>query len=181
MAVTRPGVNQSNQDLVAILDGQTFRPLFGLASVTSVTVRETSKLTTFAVEDGTQRTDHRVIDPVEIDLPLLLTEQTRDLYQQLRAAYLEGRYLIIQTKVGSYPSMMVYEIPHDETPDTGDAIAIAVKLREIMTYTPEFGALPPRKVTNPAQASTVQKGQQQTTESPPATRRRASVLYGLTN
>ena len=181
MAVTQPGVNNSNQDLVAILDGQTFRPLFDRASVTSVTVRETSKLTTFAVEDGTQRTDHRVIDPVEIDLPLLLTEETRDLYQQLRAAYLEGRDLIIQTKVGSYPSMMVYEIPHDETPDTGDAIAIAVKLREIMAYTPEFGALPPRKVANPAQSSTVQKGQQQTTESSPSTRRRASVLYGLTN
>ena len=181
MAITQPGINQSNQDLVAILDGQNFRPLFDEISITRVTVRETSKLTTFAVEDGTQRTDHRVIDPVEIDLPIILTESTRDLYQQLRAAYIEGRELIIQTKVSSYPSMMVYEIPHEETPDTGEAIAIAVKLREIMTYTPEFGALPPRKVTNPAQSSTVQKGQQQTTESTAATQRRASVLYGIVN
>lgn len=181
MATTSPGVNQSSQDLVAILDGQSFQPLFAGVSLTRVTVRETSKLTSFAVEDGTQRTDHRVIDPVEIDLPLLLTEATRDLYQQLRAAYLEGRTLIVQTKVSSYSSMMVYEIPHDETPEAGDAIAIAVKLREIMIYTPEFGALPTRKVSNPAQASTVEKGQQQTTESTPATQRRASVLYGLTN
>ena len=59
MAVTQPGVNNSNQDLVAILDGKTFRPLFDRASVTSVTVRETSKLTTFAVEDGTQRPERR--------------------------------------------------------------------------------------------------------------------------
>ncbi|UNY40194.1 structural protein [Pseudomonas phage vB_PcuM_ KLEP17-4] len=181
MAITTPGVNQSNQDLVAILDAQTFRPLFANSKITRVTVRETSKLTTFAVEDGTQRTDHRVIDPVEIDLPILLTEFTRDLYQQLRAAYLEGRELIIQTKVSSYPSMMIYECPHDETPDTGDAIAIAVKLREIMTYTPEFGSLPPLKVTNLAQSSTVQKGQQQTTESTAATQRRASVLYRISN
>lgn len=181
MALTQPGINNSNQDLVAILDGQTFRPLFAGATLTRVTVRETSKLTTFAVEDGTQRTDHRVIDPVEIDLPIMLTEFTRDLYGQLRAAYIEGRTLIVQTKVSSYQAMMIYEIPHEEVPENGDAIAIAVKLREVMTYTPEFGTLPPRKVSNPAQSSTVQKGQQQTTESTPATRRRASVLYGLTN
>lgn len=181
MAITAPGVNQSSQDLVAILDGQTFRPLFAGANVTSVTVRETSKLTSFAVEDGTQRTDHRVIDPIEIDLPLILTEATRSLYEQLRAAYYEGRDLIVQTKVSSYQSMMIYEIPHEESPDVGEAIPIAVKLREIMVVTPEFGSLPPRKVTNPAQSSTVQKGQQQTEESGSTTRRRASVLYGLTN
>lgn len=181
MAITAPGINQASQDLVAILDGSTFRPLLEAANTTQVTVRETSKITSFAVEDGTQRTDHRVIDPVEIDYPIILTESTRSLYEQLRNAYLEGRDLIVQTKVSSYSSMMIYEMPHDESPANGDSIAIAVRMREIMVVTPEFGALPPRKVLNAAQASTVQRGQQQTESTDAPTRRRASVLYGIIN
>ena len=181
MAFTQPGVNTKSQDLVAILDAENFRPLFEAANIMRVTVRETSKLISFAVEDGTQRTDHRVIDPVEIDLPLLLTEDTRDLYEQLRQAYLDGLDLIVQTKVRSYPSMMIYEIPHEETPEQGDSIPVAVKMREIQVVKPEFGTLPPRQVANPAQSSTVRRGAQQTEEADAPTRRKASVLYGIAN
>jgi hypothetical protein len=77
--------------------------------------------------------------------------------------------------------MMIVEMPHDENPEQGESIPIAIKLQELKTVEAEFGALPPRSVSNPAQASTVAKGSQQTTESSAPTRRRASVLYGLTN
>lgn len=181
MAFTDPRVNSASQDLVAILDADNFQQLFELASPMRVTVRETSKLTSFAVEDGTQRTDHRVLNPVEVDLPMLLTEDARNIYEALRQCYLEGRALIIQTKTGSYPSMMIFEMPHEEIPEQGESIPVAVKLREVKVITPEYGTLPARRVANPAQASTVKKGQQQTTESSDPTRRKASVLHGVFN
>lgn len=168
-------------ELVAIVDAQDFRILFANANPMRVTVRETSKLTSWPVEDGTQRTDHRVIDPIEIDLPLVLTDDTRNLFEALRNAFLEGRELIIQTKVRSYPAMMITDIPHDEIPDQGDSIPVAVKLKQVITIKPEFGVLPARSVANVNQSSTVKKGVQQTEESPPAQRRRASTLYTLAN
>lgn len=174
-------INNSAQDAVSILNADNFQVLFAGANPMRLTVRETSKLTTWSVEDGTQRTDHRVIDPVEIDLPFLLTDDTRNLYEQFRQAYLDGALLIVQTKVSSYPGMMIYEMPHDEIPEQGDSIPMAIKMREIRTITPEFGKLPPRKVANQAQSDTVSKGQQQTTETDAATNRRASILYGLAN
>lgn len=181
MSSTVQGVRRSTQDAVAILDAQSFQPLFVGSNPMRVSVRETSRLTTWAVEDGSSRTDHRVLDPVEINIPMLLSEDTRSLYEQLRTAYLEGRDLIVQTKVASYSSMMIYEIPREETPDQGDAIAIEVKLREIRVVTPEFGTLPPSRVSNPAQASTQNRGQQQTDEADAPTQRRASLLYRITN
>jgi hypothetical protein len=102
MAFTQPGVNQAAQDIIALLDAQSFRPLFAGAHPMACTVRETSKLTQFKVEDGTERADSRVFDPVTIDFPMLLTDNTRDLFEQLRAAYLSGLVLIVQTRVSSY-------------------------------------------------------------------------------
>lgn len=181
MAGTDPRINSATQDLVAILDGDSYQQLFELANPMRVTVRETSKLTKWAVEDGTMRTDHRVVEPVEIDLSLLLTDEVRNLFERLRQAFVEGRELIIQTKVRSYPSMMITEMPHDEIPEQGDSVPVAIKLQEVKVVTPEYGTLPARRVANPDQSSTVKKGQQQTTESSQATSRKGSILYGAFN
>ena len=181
MSSTTLGVRRSTQDAVAILDAQSFQPLFAGANPMRVSVREVSKLTTFTVEDGTSRTDHRVIDPVEITIPFLLSDNTRDLYEQLKTAYIEARDLIVQTKVASYSGMIIFELPHEEIPEQGDSIPVEVKLREIKPVTPEFGTLPPRRVTSPEQASTQGRGQQQTTEADAPTQRRASALYRIAN
>ena len=181
MAQTDLSVHESAQDLVAILDADGYQPLFETSNPMRVTVRETAKLTKFAVEDGAQRTDHRVIDPVEIDLPLLLTDDVRNVFETLRQAWLDGKELIVQTKVRSYPNMMIAEIPHEETPDQGDSIPVAVKLQEVTVIKPEFGSLPTRKVANASQASTTKKGNQQTSETSDADKKRASVLHGVFN
>jgi hypothetical protein len=72
-------------------------------------------------------------------------------------------------------------MPHDETPEQGDSISVAVKLREIKVVKAEFGTLQPSNVSNQSQTSTVKKGNQQTSEADAPTTRRASVLYGVFN
>lgn len=179
MATTDSRVNQASQDLVAILDGKTFQPLFAAANPMRVTVRETSRLTQFKVEDGTTRTDHRVIDPIEIELPLLIAGQFRQVFEALRTAFLAGKELVVQTKARTYSGMMITELPHEEAPDQGDSLPVAVRLQEIRSVSPEFGTLPASKVANPNQASTIDKGNQQTAVSDASTQRRASTLYEI--
>lgn len=181
MAVTQPGVNRASQDIVAILDATNYQILFAGANPMRCTVRETSVITKWAVEDGTNRTDHRTINATEIDLPLLLTDDTRALYEQLRSVYLAGTELIVQTKVGSHAGMMILEIPREEVPDAGAAILINVKLSEIVQVKPQLGTLPSSSVSSRRQSSTTARGNQQTTEADGATNRRASVLYGVFN
>lgn len=181
MATTQQGISNKSQDSVAILDATTFQPLFPNANPMRVSVRETSRLTSWAVEDGTQRTDHRVLDPVEIEIPFLLTNQSRALFEQLRQAFIAGTDLIVQGRARTYPKMMIYECPHEETPDQWEAIPVSIKMREVVVITAEFGALPPSKVASEKQASTVKKGNQQTEEADAPTQRKASALYEILN
>lgn len=169
--------------IVQMVNSESLQPILpDGASPMRVNVRETSKLTSWPVEDGTQRTDHRVIDPIEIDFSLLISsDQNRDIFDQLRQIYLRGDEITVQTKLRVYESMMIFEMPHDETPDVADAFTIAVKLKQVITVKPEFGTLPPERVANKTQASTVKKGGQQTAQADAPTQRKASTLYRLAN
>lgn len=170
------------QDLVAILDSESFEQLFTAAQPMRVSVRDTKRATKFEVEDGTTRSDHVVQDQIEISIDLLLQDDdARDGYQQIKQAKNDNRLVIVQTKVDSYESMLITEIPHDETVELGNSISMPMRLVEWRTVTPQYGALPPSKVKNKKQASTSKGGQKQTTEADAPTKRKASVLYGVFN
>lgn len=179
MASTDLSVNQSSQDLTALLDGESFAQLFPLAAPMRVTVREIAKVTGFTTEDGSRRSDGIVYSPTEIDIPFMLTVDSRSVYANMRQAWRSQKSLIVQTKVSSYPGMIIQEMPHEETPEQGNAILVNIKLMAIETIKPEYGVLPPSKVANKSQASTVKKGQQQTAEADAPVKRKASVLAGL--
>lgn len=172
-----------NDFIVSIINATTLLPLFpeGVSPM-QVTVKETSKLTSWPVEDGTQRTDHRVLEPIEIDFPIMLhSENNRDLFDRIRQVYLNGDEIIVQTKMRTYESMMILEMPHDESSDIYGTIPVSVKIKQVITIKPEFGTLPPKAVADKKQSSTVKKGGQQTQEADTATRRKSSTLYRLAN
>lgn len=170
------------QDLVAILDGESFEQLFVAAQPMRVSVRKTKRVTKYEVEDGTIRSDHAVDDQIEVAIDILVQEDdARDVYQQFAQAMKDNRLVTVQTKVSSYSSMLISEMPHDETVELGGAISIPLRLVEWRTVEPQYGALPPSKVKNKKQASTSKGGQKQTTEADAPTTRKASVLYGVFN
>lgn len=185
MASTDTSVNLQSQDLIAVLDADNLTQLFPLASVMQVTVRELSKILSYTAEDGSEKSDHIVYLPVEIDIPFLLTDDMRNVYAAFKQAWKTQRSLIVQTRVDTYSNMLIYEMPHDETAEFGASTVVQVKLKVFDTTQPEYGPLPPRKVSgatgNKSQASTVKKGQVQTTESTAPTKRKASVLAGIYN
>lgn len=161
-------------DAVAVFD-EGFNQVFENARPIKAKVYESAKVMEHPVETGVMVTDHRVINPVEIELSLILTAlDYRSVYQQIKQIYRDATLLTVQTKTDSYLNMIISDMPHDEDPDLFDAIAIAVKLKEVLYVTAQFGTLPASRVANPVNASTVQKGEQQTTEggSP-------SILYGI--
>lgn len=172
-------LSTSTQQQVTILDFDSFETLFASAHPMRVAVREEKRATKFAVEDGTERSDHVVRQLTEIQIDFLLVDDTRNQFESLQQAFQQNRPLTVQTKVKTYDSMMIVGMPHDETPELGMAVNVPIRLQEWSAVKPEFGELPPAKVENKSQSSTVKRGQQTSEASGAATERRGSVLGGV--
>jgi hypothetical protein len=167
----------ASADVVAIYDQQ-FRQVFQLARPIKAVVKEASKVMEHPLETGATIIDHTIILPVEIELSIIPTRgEFRDVFQRIRQAFKNRELFSVQTKTGMYENQLIQDIPHDEDPDLFDTISLAVKMREVQLVAAQFAKLPPRKVRNPSDASTVDRGQQQPKEST----RGSSVLFGVFN
>lgn len=172
----------ASQDLVCILDGENFQQLFIASQPMRMTVREIKRPTKFVVEDGSTRSDHVVVEAVEISIDLYIDgEDARDGYKQIKQAWRDNRLVTVQGKVDSYKSMLIAEIPHDESPEFGMGISMPMRLIEWRSVKPEYGSLPPSKVKSKKQADTAKGGQKQANQADQPTQNKASVAYRLFN
>lgn len=158
---------------VSIYDDESFKQIFDSASPMRISVREDATITRFPVENGEEKSDHMVIEPVEIVIDFLLTEDTKTEYQALRETFLGKKLVTVQTKVASYPSMLIEAMPHEESPQIGTAIFVPIRFAEWRPVTPETSDA----VADPKQSKTTPRGQQQTTPTPPATKAKGSIAY----
>lgn len=164
-------------DVVAIFN-QNFQHLFVSARPIKATVKEDSKLMEHPLETGATIIDHTIILPYEIELSLILKNgEYRDVYERIRQTFLNREIVLVQTKTALYDNMIIQSLPHEEEPELFDTIALALKLRHVQIVQAQFAKLPSRSVRNPSNASTVDRGQQQPTEST----RGSSVLFGVFN
>jgi len=155
-------IPSGSADVVAVFD-QTFKQLFSTARPLKITVKEEKKVMQHPIETGEVIADHAVIQPVNIELSVLLQgrDDYRSVYQEIRTIFLNNTIIIVQTRTGTYSNMVISAMPHDETPEQFDMIAIAVKLEEALFVTPKTGKLPPAKVKDKKKASTVDAGVKQ--------------------
>lgn len=161
-------------DVVAITAAG-FAPVFAAARPLTASVFEFADLMEHPLETGAVIADHIVFQPVEIELPLLCVGEFayRSTYAAIRSTFNAGTLLTIRTRTGSYPRMVITDLPHDETPDQFDAVSIRLRLREARFVTPKTG-LSSSQVKNPSQASTARRGSQQTTSGNASTTAKAN-------
>lgn len=165
-------------DVVAITaDG--FTPLFPAARPMTASVFEIAKLMDHPLETGSVISDHIVFDPIEIRLPMICVGEIeyRATYATIKAVFLAGTVLSVVTRTGSYPSMVIAEIPHEEDPDHFNAIQINIRLREARFVTPQTGQLTSAN-TDADKTSTVTRGAQKASAAPAAQATQASSEYG---
>jgi hypothetical protein len=145
-------------DVVAVLDEQ-MTQLFPMARPGKAVINESAKLAEHPVESGGTIVDHRVIQPVEIDLEVYVTKYA-ETYQKIRSAFYGNSLLKVQTRSGLYENMAIEAMPHEESPEMVDVFTMSIKLREINLVTAQFVALPPSRVAQSNDASTVDRGEQ---------------------
>jgi hypothetical protein len=160
------------QDVVAVFNSDLVQ-VFTQARAIKANVDRSSKAMEHPLETGATITDHRIILPVSIDLSLLLvSEDYQAVYQQVRDLFKAGALLTVQTRADSFPSMLIEKMPHDESPDMYDGIALALTLKQAQFVQPQFSTY---KVAAAKDSNTVPRGQQEGTEST----RRSSILSGV--
>lgn len=160
-------------DVVAIT-GAGFMPLFTQARPLTAGVYETADVMEHPLETGAVIADHIVFQPVEIELPLLCIGDLayRSTYALLRSTFNAGTLLTIRTRTGSYPNMIITDLPHEETADVFDGIAIRLRLREARFVTPKTG-LSKEQTKDAKQSSTTNRGSQQTSSANASTTAKA--------
>lgn len=160
-------------DVVAVLNGETSAQVFARARPMQARVFERSALMEHPLEDGTVIADHKVADPTEIDMPLFVTDTAElpEIFEEIRQLYDAGALLLVQTRAASYDNMVITEIPHEESGDTLGSLTIGLRLRQARFVQPRFGGLAAKQVEPSPKmkpkASTVKRGNQQTTKATP--------------
>lgn len=162
---------------VEILDNETLQPIWTGSDIMDVQVQETSTATKYKVEDGTNRNDHIVHNPTEITMRFTLAGEASQLFNAIKQTYTERALVTVQTRTDVYADMIVTEIPQDQTGDAVDAVSLDIRLSEWREVVPEYGELTQSNVANPEQSSTVKRGSQATTETPPE--KKQSVLRSM--
>ena len=153
-------VGSAAQDVVGIFD-QKLNQVAKNARAIKATVRQEAKLMEHPLEDGSTISDHKVIQPVSIDLSVVTQGGTaKNVYDELVKRFKSADLLTVMTKVGVYDGMVIEAMPHDETPDMMDEVTIAVRLKEVKLAKTQTGALTFSGVRKKGDASTVSKGQQ---------------------
>lgn len=164
MALKDLSIPTASGDLVAII-GQEFGQVFSLARPMESNVGLTKKVMKHPVEDGTEITDHQIIEPVQIELAVFIGGlDPRSVFQQLKQSFINGDLFTVQGKTETYESMLLSAMPYKEGVEMFGSIIVLLRFEEVKFAQAQFGTLPPQKVANPANSDTVQRGNQQTEE-----------------
>ena len=162
---------------VEILDNETLQPMWSGSDIMDVQVQETSTVTKYKVEDGTNRNDHIIYNPTEISMRFTLSGEVSQLFNAIKQTYTNRDLVTVQTRTDVYADMIVTEIPQDQTGAATDAVTLDIRLAEWREVVPEYGELTQARVAKPEQSSTVKRGSQATSEA--SQEKKQSVLRSI--
>lgn len=127
------------------------------SSIMSCSVTDDSQLMEHPLESGSTITDHKIFNPVEIDIQLSLPNYIyNDVYRELQRIYKTSPKLRIKTKAQWYPNQVLQALPHEENPENFDRLVFNLHFKEVIEVEPQFIKMPVKKVSN-VQYSDTQK------------------------
>lgn len=168
MALNFFGLAGRSADVVGIFDESGAVQIFTGARAITATISQNIRYMKHPQEDGGNVTDHRIIEPVAINLNTILDPVNyRSTYQAIKAAAISSTLLTVQTKTDTFSNMVIAAFPSEESPALFDTISINFTLEEIQFEGARVQELPPEEVENPSDTSTVDRGTQNGTDTGP--------------
>jgi hypothetical protein len=146
--------NYKARDTVGIFD-EFGQQLFTEARSIKARVSPSAKQMQHPAENGVTITDHRIINPVSIELSLIIAAKDyKNVYENLYQAFQNGDFLSIHVKAKVYDKQVIEALPHEEDPERHDTLLIALKTIQIQYVTSQFSVQP----KDPINATTIPQG-----------------------
>lgn len=160
-------IPSSGPDVIAVYD-QNFNQVFPKARIVKPVVKPSSKGMEHPIETGVIITDHVIINPIELELPVIVkAPDLQDTYKTIFNYYTNSTLLNVHTKASTYSNMYILEMPHEEDPDLFDAVAVVLKFKQALIVTSESSQnIQPK---NPKNSGTVKRGTVQPVAPPAGT------------
>ncbi len=155
-----PNIFPSSPDAVGVFD-QNFNQQFPNARPLKATIRRNARAMEHPVESGQIITDYRIILPVEIEFPVMVAPQYyADTYQQIRSLFLNSTLLTVITLSDVYQSMIITEIPDEESPDYFNTLIMAMRFKQVQQVSPSSTPSTAYSPADPTQTNTQSNGVQ---------------------
>lgn len=143
------------------------------SSILSCNVIDDSKFCEHPIESGVTITDHKVFNPIEIDIRLSLPNYLYSaVYKELKEIYKKSPKLRIKTQTDWYSNMVLQGLPHEEKPENYDRIIFDLHFKEALIVDPKFIKLPATQLKNPENSDTQKLGENVSN----ATNKKTSIL-----
>lgn len=166
MAIDNVKTSSVTADIVAILNSDTGEQVFEDARPVKLSSNSAVKYMQNPIETGDYITDHFIILQDVLTISCIVQKFLyRNLVSQIQSSLKQGTRFTVQTKSRTYTNMVIEETPIEEEPEKYDAIVIELKFLEVQFDPAQIKTLPSESVSNSADQSTVDRGQQSTSES----------------
>jgi hypothetical protein len=129
-------------EVIGIYDSN-FNQVFLDTKFMKASVLDTSQIFSHPLEDGSQTIDHKIANPIEIELSIILAgNDYRNTYKSLKKLDTDATTLTIQTRTDVYPDMLIYSLPYEEDAEVGNGIKLTVSLKQIQRGTTTIKVVP---------------------------------------
>lgn len=148
-----------DQPQVQVFDGNSGNQIFADAKIMSYDDKPEAQIFQHPMESGVSFMDHRVANPLEITLSLILEKDVyRSTYNEIFNQYKSGSICTIQSRTTRAQNMVILTMPQEQTAEHYDAIPINLTFRQMTFVVPSQGTMTPENTANPADSNTVQQG-----------------------
>lgn len=124
-------------DVVGVYD-DTGTQIFKKARPINGSIKSDSKLMEHPLENGASVIDHKILNPIEIELKFIVSGRDfQDVYEEIRQVYESSDILTITTKASIYESQIVKSMPHVEVSEIYNGIELTFTTLQARFITPE--------------------------------------------
>jgi len=149
-----------NVDVVGIFDQESGDQIFSGAAIVKNEVMRDSKIFEHPLETGAVRADHKITLPNEIRMQIIIAgKKYPEVYKKMVQAFENATMLDIKAKVDFFSNMIIKAMPHSESADMLDAVAMNIHFREVRLVSLTVTEFRANNVGNPVQSSTQPTGE----------------------
>lgn len=148
--------------MILLLNNDDFTPVLQRLHILNLSADEAKNVTSFAVEDGSVRSDHAYDEQTEIVLVCTYSgPDSPAIYSELKHIYDDNQLLIVQTRNNTYKDMILAGLPREEPGEIADGTVVSLILRQWRDVKAREGTFTVSEVAVPQQSDTATGGVKQ--------------------